>query len=304
MALESQISIELRRLRKQNNLTQAELAEQIGIGQTAIANYENGKRFPDEKNLVKLADYFGATIDSLFGRNPPQTETAPENSGFSYKPSELGDLTAEFLDRSQQSGNKAVELILDLLRKGFNEEQIMLDLLEAAMIRAGELWAEGRYNEAMEHQLSTTVVQSILTMKTLSTRSPGIRGRFAAISAAGEQHNIGLRMLSRFLELDGWEGYFLGTSVPARSLQDFISTNGIELVLITATLNENADSLCSLIRAVKSADNSITVMAGGAAASMNRIKVIGCGADYIHSSISETIEVSRQIRKTNKNLRK
>jgi methanogenic corrinoid protein MtbC1 len=295
MEIEHGISISLKQLRKHKKLTQKELASIIGIGQTAIANYENGKRFPDEKNLVKIADYFEISLDSLIGRDFLITEDEkPLSTGFSYTPTTLGKFTDRFMDKSQRSSCDAVKFILDHLEDGFSEEQILLDLIEPALKRAGELWAEGRYNEAMEHQLSMTVVQSMLTMKTLSVPPVKYRGKFVALTAAGELHNIGIRMLSRFLEIDGWESYFLGSSVPASSLVNFIEVNSVDLVLVSATLNENTDALCSMIKAVKSADNPPVVMAGGRATSLNRKIILDSGADFVFSSISKTMEFVRK----------
>ena len=41
----------------------------LGLAQTTIANYEQGKRFPDEQTLLKIADFFNVSMDYLFGRS-------------------------------------------------------------------------------------------------------------------------------------------------------------------------------------------------------------------------------------------
>ena len=41
----------------------------LGLAQTTIANYEQGKRFPDEETLLKIADFFNVSMDYLFGRS-------------------------------------------------------------------------------------------------------------------------------------------------------------------------------------------------------------------------------------------
>lgn len=62
------ISEILRNLRKENGLTQVQLAERLQIGQATIACYENGKREPTIDNLIAYADYFECTLDFLAGR--------------------------------------------------------------------------------------------------------------------------------------------------------------------------------------------------------------------------------------------
>lgn len=55
-------------LREDANLKQSELAQATGIDQRTISNYETGKTCPDSYALIKLADYFGVSIDYLVGR--------------------------------------------------------------------------------------------------------------------------------------------------------------------------------------------------------------------------------------------
>lgn len=284
----------LKKLRKENKLTQSDLGEAIGIGQTSIANYENGKRFPDEKNLIRIADYFNISLDLLIGRELKNTE-GNNVSGFLYEGSDLDDKAVEYMTAAQKSGSEAVNMILGLLESGYTEEQVILDLLEASLIKAGNFWAEGLYNEAMEHQLSNTVIESLIALKTNSNRSSNYRGKLAALTSYGEMHNIGIRILTRLLEIDGWETYFLGSSVPAISLLDYINNNQINMVMVSATMNENTDSLCAIIKAIKNEPNPPHVMAGGRISNLNRLQIQAAGADYIYSSIAETIDFTRRI---------
>lgn len=59
----------LKELRKRKNLTQKELAEQIGIKRNSYSDWENGKTEPSYENLVMLADLFDVSLDWLFGRD-------------------------------------------------------------------------------------------------------------------------------------------------------------------------------------------------------------------------------------------
>lgn len=57
----------LKILRQNNNLTQRELAEKVKIPKTNIGHYEVGITEPSLENLIKLADYFGCSVDYLLG---------------------------------------------------------------------------------------------------------------------------------------------------------------------------------------------------------------------------------------------
>lgn len=56
----------IRRLRKERNLTQEELAEQLNITYQAVSRWENGGGMPDISQIVPLANVFGVTTDVLF----------------------------------------------------------------------------------------------------------------------------------------------------------------------------------------------------------------------------------------------
>ena len=53
------------RLRKDNNLTQDELAKKLKISRSAVANYEKGIREPNFEMLENIADCFNISIAEL-----------------------------------------------------------------------------------------------------------------------------------------------------------------------------------------------------------------------------------------------
>ena len=73
----------LKEFRKFNNLKQEDIAKMLNIKQATYSGYESGKYEPTIKTLIKLADFYKTSIDSLVGRNykndiglltPKQTE--------------------------------------------------------------------------------------------------------------------------------------------------------------------------------------------------------------------------------------
>ena len=60
--------LRIRDLREDRDLKQTDVAKATGIDQRTISNYENGKTIPDAYALVRLADFFGVSIDYLLGR--------------------------------------------------------------------------------------------------------------------------------------------------------------------------------------------------------------------------------------------
>ena len=57
-------------LRKQQNITQEDLAAQLGVTAAAVSKWENSYTLPDILMLSAIADYFNVTTDELLGRSP------------------------------------------------------------------------------------------------------------------------------------------------------------------------------------------------------------------------------------------
>lgn len=57
----------LKELRKERGLGQVALAEQLEVGKSVISLWETGQCEPTLGNLIKLARFFGVSIDYLAG---------------------------------------------------------------------------------------------------------------------------------------------------------------------------------------------------------------------------------------------
>lgn len=69
--------INLRILREERKLSQQRLADEFGLAQSQIHNYENGSYAPDIATLGKYADFFDVSVDFLLGRTPIRHRAEP-----------------------------------------------------------------------------------------------------------------------------------------------------------------------------------------------------------------------------------
>ena len=81
----------LKELRTEKKVSQATLADYLGITQPAYANYERGIRKPDPEILLKLADFFGVSVDCLLGREKTSLDEQLEGVDFALS-GEIRDL--------------------------------------------------------------------------------------------------------------------------------------------------------------------------------------------------------------------
>ena len=65
--MELKIGEKIRELRKRDGRTQEEVAEALGVSNQAVSKWESQSGYPDMETVPALANYFGVTIDELFG---------------------------------------------------------------------------------------------------------------------------------------------------------------------------------------------------------------------------------------------
>ena len=58
----------LKQLRKDKHLTQAQVAQRIGVTSSMVSSYETDIRLPSYEVMVRIADLFGVTVDYLLCR--------------------------------------------------------------------------------------------------------------------------------------------------------------------------------------------------------------------------------------------
>jgi len=63
----------LKLLRKEKDVMQKEIAQLLDVSIRSYQYYESNKLEPNLVNLVKLADYFGVSLDYLVGRSDDPT---------------------------------------------------------------------------------------------------------------------------------------------------------------------------------------------------------------------------------------
>ena len=80
----------LRELRESANLTQSQMASILGVQQSRVAYFENGKSAPTPEVFLRYADYFSVSMDYLYGR-----AEQPEGAHFDYDPETIKKRTAQ-----------------------------------------------------------------------------------------------------------------------------------------------------------------------------------------------------------------
>jgi transcriptional regulator with XRE-family HTH domain len=72
-----QLGRAIAKLRKERGLTQAQLAEMLGISQQHMLSFEKGRRRVPAAALPKLSEVLGVPIEDLLGASAPKSKRGP-----------------------------------------------------------------------------------------------------------------------------------------------------------------------------------------------------------------------------------
>ncbi|WP_130806419.1 cobalamin-dependent protein [Senegalia massiliensis] len=288
----------LKKLRKDYSLTQKKLALKLGIGQTTIANYENGSRFPNQQILKNFADFFNVSIDYLVGRTK-NTNTLSSTSANINKDNidfyELSNLY--FINLKQENIFKATNLLLELINKNIKLEDIYYQIIEPSLFKIGDMWEKNELTVSEEHYLTEATKR---IMSDVYSRYPIIETKnlnALFFCTHGERHSIGIRMISDVLEQNGWRIYFLGTDLPIDSILSMIKSKKIDLIAISTTMDYNLNSIKSMIKNIRlnCQNKDIKFLVGGRPFNLDKTLVDFVEADGFAENCKEVVKVANSL---------
>ena len=67
----------LKKVRKQNHMTQEALAELLGVSRQAVSKWESDNGYPETEKLLALSKTFHISLDELFSEGASTEEKVP-----------------------------------------------------------------------------------------------------------------------------------------------------------------------------------------------------------------------------------
>ncbi|NNJ11764.1 cobalamin-binding protein [Chloroflexales bacterium ZM16-3] len=188
----------------------------------------------------------------------------------------------------------ALSTARDALGGGVGIHELYMDVFQPAMYAVGHLWETNQFTVAQEH-LATAITQSVMAQIYDSVDShPPIGRTMVATCIGGELHELGVRMVSDFFELEGWEVFYLGANMPPPDVVRMLESKRADLLAISMTLGGHINDVRNLISAVREspATKKVRVMVGGQP--INRSPEISqsMGADFTASNAREAIDLA------------
>lgn len=213
-------------------------------------------------------------------------------------PAPLSDLAQAYLNALLVGKrHEASKLILDAVDEGTSVKRIYLDVFQQSQREIGRLWQINEVSVAEEHYCTaaTQLIMSQLYPYIFSVERIG--RRMLATSIGGDLHEIGIRMVADFFEMDGWDTYFLGANAPAITILQAIETQKPDVVAISATITSHVSRVEALIQAIKDhqMDHAPHIIVGGYPFNVAPNLWQKVGADGYGMNADEALKVSTDL---------
>ena len=201
------------------------------------------KNLPPEKSSIAVR-YIEGSIDNL---PKPSNYTSYINED---KPLvKLLEQYLEFLLNGDR--HSAGKMIIEAVDNGISVKDIYLHVFQSSLYEVGRLWQENKITVAQEHYITaaTQLIMSQLYPYISNSKKTG--KVLVATSVSKELHEVGVRMVADFFEMDGWNTFYLGANTPTESIIQTIISKKADLVLISATISSHIGEVMDLIRTVR-----------------------------------------------------
>lgn len=205
----------IRTLRKNAQLSQEALAEQLDVSRQAVSKWENDNGLPETEKLIKMAKLFHVSLDTFIN---DAEDIAPTASAASAEDEQLSLAAAEgYLDfsyhRCQRVGLAVLLLIASLGLTFFLSDLVMLLLMLIDIVAIAQLIlvaaADNPYKELKQQPpLLSSETRHILMTRYTDERPRLQRELFFSIICIG----IGLLLLPLLFPADWLSSYALALS--------------------------------------------------------------------------------------------
>lgn len=204
----------------------------------------------------------------------------------------------EYLDALRKGDRRqALRAAQNALAVGTDIRDLYLGVFQPAMHEVGRLWETNQITVAQEH-LATAITQSVMAhlYGHVFTYAP-IGRTLIATCIGGELHELGIRMVADFFEMEGWDVYYLGANMPVDDIIRMAREKRADLLGISVTLNSHVSHARDMIHAVRASPigNHIRIMLGGQPINRAPDLYKTMGADFTARNAREAVQLAMEV---------
>lgn len=178
----------------------------------------------------------------------------------------LSDLAHAYIEALLKGDRRrASELITTAASDGISVKDIYLHVFQKSQREIGRRWQMNEVSVAQEH-FCTAATQMIMSQLYPYIFSNEKSGRvLVATCVGGDLHEIGVRMVADFFEMEGWDTFYLGANTPTEEVVNTVTERGAEVLGVSATMTFHVQTVRRLIEAVRAAPGGdrVLILTGG-----------------------------------------
>jgi MerR family transcriptional regulator, light-induced transcriptional regulator len=196
---------------------------------------------------------------------------------------------------------KAQKIIAAAVKSGVTVQELYPQVFEKILQETGRLWQAGDLGIAEEHYITASVEQEITRLHdyVLSEGKRVIQKNKTLVAACieKERHEIGIRMVADFFEMDGWETCYIGADTPSWSLIAVIRDRNADAVAISTTIAFHLPAINYLIRSLRADPKTkhVKIIVGGHPFAIVPDLWIQVGADACAGNASDAVAIANQL---------
>lgn len=192
---------------------------------------------------------------------------------------------------------EAQSLIDDLVKDGQPISSIYEHIFEATQYELGVLWQTNKITVAHEHfcTAATQLIMSSLYPLIFNSQKKG--HKMLACSVSGGSHELGIRMISDFFEMDGWDTYYMGASMPDTNIISAVKEQQASMLAISVTMPFDISKVENLINKIRSDETiaQLKIIVGGPPFNQQPGLWKRVGADGWASNAREAVVLANQM---------
>lgn len=192
---------------------------------------------------------------------------------------------------------RASATILDAVANGVEVRDIYLNVFQRTQYEIGRRWQMNQMTVAEEHFCTAATQQIMSQLYPQIFAAPRIGRRLVAACVGGDLHEIGVRMVADFFEMEGWDTYYLGANTPLEGIVEATCERGANALAISATMTFHVPLVASVIEAVRQrqAARNTRILVGGYPFRVEPELWRSVGADGFARDALEAVDVANRL---------
>ncbi len=240
------------------------------------------QELPDRARPAALAmmDLGIAELDRAPDDSPPEIAGG----------SPFARLAAAFLLEVLEGDRRAAaDLILRAANEGVAIKDLYTGVIAPAQAEIGRMWHRGEVSVAEEHFATTTAHLALSLLYPLLPRKAPNNRVVVCSSIEGNAHDIGIRMVADFFEMEGWRSIYLGADTPVEDLGHAIRDYNADALAISVGIATQLRPLRASIERIRMRKElgKVAIVVGGAAFGTDTLLWRTLGADAFAVTAAE-----------------